>query len=90
MTWRKHDSIIVLVDKLTKESHFILVNSTYKTDVIEKLFLKNIFKLDGFPKEIVSNRDPKFTSIFWKGLFADFGTKLNFITAYHPHIDGQT
>ena len=40
MTWRQHDSIMVVVDKLTKETHFILVNSTHKTDDIAKIFMK--------------------------------------------------
>ena len=80
MTWRQHDSIMFLVHKLTKATHFILVKSTHKTDDIAKIFMKEIFKLHGLPKEIVSDRDPKFTSNFWKGLFVDLGTKLNFIT----------
>ena len=88
MTWRKHDSITVVVDKLTNASHFITVKSTHKTDDIAKIFMKEIFKLHGFPKEIVSDRDVKFTSNFWKGLFADLGTKLNFSTAYHPQTNG--
>ena len=71
---------MVVVDKLTKASHFIPVKSTYKADAIEKIFMKDIFKLHGFPKAIVSDMDPKFTSNFWKGLFADLGTKLNFRT----------
>ena len=70
MTWRQHDSIMVVVDKLTKETHFILVKSTYKTDSITKIFMKEIFKFHGLLKAIVSNRDVKFTSDFWKGLFA--------------------
>ena len=90
MTWRQHDSIMVVVDKLTKVAYFTPVNSTHKTDDIARVFMKEIFKLHGLPKAIVSDRDVKFTSNFWKGLFADLGTKLNFSTAYHPQTDGQT
>ena len=90
MTWRQHDSIMVVVDKLTKAAHFTPVKSTHKNDDISKIFMKDIFKLHGLPKAIISNKDVKFTSNFWKGLFADLGTKLNFSTAYHPQIDGQT
>ena len=79
-----------MVDKLTKAARVIPVKSTHKTGHIAKIFMKEIFKLHGLPKEIVSDRDVKFTSNFWKGLFADLGTKLNFSTAYHPQIDGQT
>ena len=78
-----------VVEKLTKEAHFIPVNSTHKTCDIANIFMKEIFRLHGLPKTIVSNRDPKFTSNFWKRMFAYLGTKLNFITAYHPSIDGQ-
>ena len=67
MTWKQHDSIMVVVEKLTKESHFILVNSTHSTDDIAKISMKEIFKLHGLPKEIVSDRGVKFTSNFWKG-----------------------
>ena len=90
MTWRQHDSIMVMVDKLTKVAHFIPVKSTYKADDIVNIFMKEIFKLHGLSKAIVSDRDVKFTSNFWKGLFAYLGTKLNFSTTYHPQIDGQT
>ena len=78
MTWRQNDSIMVVVDKLTKEVHFIPVKSKYKVDTIAKIFMKEIFKLHGLPKATVSYRDVKFTSKFWKGLFANLGTKLNF------------
>ena len=81
---------MVMVDNLTKEAHFIPVNSIYKTDAIAKIFKKDIFKLHGFPKEIVSDKDPKFTSNFRKGLFSYLGTKMKFNIAYHPQIDGQT
>ena len=88
MTWRQHDSIMVVVDNLMKVAHFIPVKSTHKTDDIAKIFMKEIFKLHELLKAIVSDRDVKFTSNFWKGLFADLGTKLNFGTAYHPQTDG--
>ena len=52
--------------------------------------MNEIFRLHGFPKAIVSERDPKFTSNFWKALFAYLGTKLNFSTSYDPQTDGQT
>ena len=90
MNWRQHDSIMVVVDNLTKATHFISVKSMHKTDDIANIFMKEISKLHGLPKEIVSERDVKFTSNFWKGLFVDLDTKLNFSTAYHPHIDGKT
>ena len=88
MTWTQHDSIMVVVEKLTKVAPFILVKSTHNTDDIAKIFMKYIFKLHGFPKAIISDRDVKFTSNFWKGLFANLGIKLNFSTAYHPQTNG--
>ena len=60
MTWRQHDSIMVVVDKLIKEAHFIPVKSTHNTDDMAKIFMKEIFKLHGFPKAIVSDRDVEF------------------------------
>ena len=75
---------MVIVDKLTKATHFIPVKSMHKTNDIAKIFMKEIFKLHGLSKAIVSDRDVKFTSNFWKGLFADLGTNLNFSTAYDP------
>ena len=90
MTWIQHDSIMVVVDKLTKEAHFIPFKSKHKTDDIAKIFMSEILKLHGFPKAIVSDIDVKFTSKFWKGLFADLGTKLKFSTVYQPQTNGQT
>ena len=90
MTWRQHDSIMVVVDKLTKATPFILVKYTHKTAGIAKISMKEFFRLHGFRKAIVSNRDSKFTSNFWKGLFADLGMKLNSSTAYLscPSLEG--
>ena len=87
---RRHDSIMVVVDKLTKAAHFVPVKSTHKAADIAEIFMREIARLHGIPKAIVSDRDSKFTSNFWKGLFKELGTSLNLSTAYHPQTDGQT
>jgi hypothetical protein len=74
---------MVVVDKLTKVAHFIPVKTTHKTTNIEKIYMKEVVGLHGFPKEIISDKDLKFTSNFWKGLFKGFGTNLNLSTTYH-------
>jgi hypothetical protein len=89
-TNKQHDSIMVVVDKLTKAAHFIPVKFTHKATNISDVDMKEIARLHGIPKTIVSHRDPKFTSKFWKGLFNGFGTNLNFSTTYHLESDGQT
>jgi transposase InsO family protein len=81
---------MVVVEKLSKVAHFILVKSTCKAIDITSIFIKEIFILHGMPKEIISDRDTKFTSKFWKSLFVGFETKLLFSTTYHPQIDGKT
>jgi hypothetical protein len=87
---KQNDAIMVVVDKLSKSTHFIPVNSTCKAIDVTQVFMKEIFKLHGMPKEIMSDRDTKFTSNFWKSLMVGLETKLLFSTAYHPQTDGQT
>jgi len=69
---RQHDSIMVVVDKFTKATHFIPIKMTHKETKIAEIYMKEISRLHGVPKEIVSDRDPKFTSNFWKILFKGF------------------
>ena len=57
---------------------------------IAEIFCKNVYKLHGFPKVIVSDRDAKFKGNFWKEFFNHIGTYLNMSSSYHPQIDGQT
>jgi transposase InsO family protein len=87
---KQHDSIMVVVEKLTKASHFVPVSTTHTTTNIAKIFMKEVARLHGIPRTIVSDKDTKFTSNFWRGLFKLFGTNLNFITTYHPQTDGKT
>ena len=57
---------------------------------IADLFMREIFRLHGIPKTVISDRDVKFTSTFWKALFTGLGMQVHFSTAYHPQTDGQT
>ena len=65
---------MVIVDKLNKDAHFISIKYTYKVVNIEDIFMKEIFRLHGMPKVIISNRDAKFTGNFWRVLFKGLGT----------------
>nr|AAX96295.1 retrotransposon protein, putative, Ty3-gypsy sub-class [Oryza sativa Japonica Group]ABA91783.1 retrotransposon protein, putative, Ty3-gypsy subclass [Oryza sativa Japonica Group] len=85
-----HDSIWVVVDRLTKVAHFIPVHTTYTGKRLAELYLSRIICLHGVPKKIVSDRGSQFTSKFWQKLQEELGTRLNFSTAYHPQTDGQT
>ena len=71
---KKKDSIFVVIDKFSKSAHFILVKSNYKAVNIADIFLKNIFRLHGIPKAIISDRDTKFTGNFWRSLFSRLET----------------
>ena len=68
------DSIFVVIDRLTKYTHFISISSKAKAIQVADSSIKNLFKLHGFPKVIVSGKDPKFTNNFWKELFHYVGT----------------
>lgn len=89
-TRQNHDSVWVIVDRLTKSAHFLPVNTTYTMDKLAELYVQNIVRLHGVPKSIVSDRDSRFTSKFWRSLQNALGTKLKFSTAYHPQTDGQS
>jgi hypothetical protein len=81
---------MVVIDKLNKSAHFIPVKSTFKAINIVEIFMKEFFRLHGIPQMLILDRDVKFTSGFWKELFAGINTNLNFSTSYHPQMDGQT
>ncbi|XP_058726596.1 uncharacterized protein LOC131597956 [Vicia villosa] len=85
-----HDSIWVIVDRLTKSAHFLPVKTTHKVSHLARLFVVEIVRLHGVPSSIVSDRDPKFTSRFWKAFHQEMGTNLNLSTSNHPQTDGQT
>ena len=85
-----YDSIWVIIDRLTKSSHFLPVRTTYTLDQLADLYVREIVRLHGVPVSIISDRDGRFTASFWKSLHRSLGTKLKFSTAFHPQTDGQT
>nr|GEV19871.1 putative reverse transcriptase domain-containing protein [Tanacetum cinerariifolium] len=84
-----HDSIWVIVDRLTKSAHFLAVREDYKIEELARLYINEIIARHGVPMSIISDRDSYFTSRFWKSLQKALGTRLDLSTAYHPKTDGQ-
>jgi hypothetical protein len=89
LTSHRHNAILVIVDKLTKSAHFILVRDTYDVTDVAHVFVSEVIRLHRIPKKIISDRDSRFTSRFWTSLQSTLGTQLNLSIAYHPEIYGQ-
>jgi hypothetical protein len=90
LTSHRHNAILVIVDKLTKSSHFILVRDTYDITDVARVFVSEVIRFHGIPKNIISDRDYGFTCRFWTSLQSTLGTQLNLITTCHPETDGKT
>eukprot|EP00744_Colponema_vietnamica_P021790 GILI01031190.1.p1 GENE.GILI01031190.1~~GILI01031190.1.p1 ORF type:complete len:344 (+),score=93.40 GILI01031190.1:204-1235(+) len=85
------DSIVVFVDAFTKMAHFAPTSKTVSAAETADIFFKEVFRHHGLPDRLVTDRDPRFTSAFWKHLFKEkLKTKLAPSTAFHPQSDGQT
>ena len=87
---RQMDAVWVVVNRLMKSAHFIPICMTYSIFMLAQLYCDQIVRPYGVPREIVSDRDPRFTSTFWRLFQRELGTDTRFSTAYHPQTDGQT
>ena len=89
-SFRKNDSIWVVVDRLTKSVHLIPLKVSRTAEQLAQLYMDNIVRYHRIPREILSDRDPLFTSHSWRAFQQALGTKVRLSTAYHPQTDGQT
>ena len=89
-TPRRHDAVWVIVDWLTKSTHFIVVRMTFTLEELYWLYIQEIVWLHGVPVSIMSDIDPRFTAQFWRSFQKAMGTQLMMSTAFHPQTDGQS
>jgi hypothetical protein len=82
--------IMVIVDRITKYTHFCALSHPFKASIVSTAFMETIQKLHGSPKIIVSDRDPIFTRHFWIEIFSCLGTQLAHSSSYHPQSIGKT
>nr|GEX81166.1 putative reverse transcriptase domain-containing protein [Tanacetum cinerariifolium] len=85
-----NDTIWVVVDRLTKSAHFLPMKETDPMDKLEKLYLKEVVTRHRIPVLIIYDRDPRFTSNFWKAFQKAMGTRLDMNMAYHLETSGQS
>nr|GEV60931.1 hypothetical protein [Tanacetum cinerariifolium] len=85
-----HDTIWVIMDRLTKSTHFLPMREDYKMDRLARLYLNEIVARHGIPISIISNRDSRFTSRFWQSMQEALGTRLDKSITYHLQTDGQS
>ncbi|GJQ92136.1 putative reverse transcriptase domain-containing protein [Tanacetum coccineum] len=85
-----HDAIWVIVDRLTKSTHFLEIREEYSMEKLARLCIDEIVASHGVPTSIISDKDGHFTSRFWQTMQKALGTRLDISTAYHPLTDGQS
>ena len=90
LTQQGHDSIWVIVDRLTKSAHFVPLNTRYHMGKYAEIYVSQIVRLHGQPRTIISDRGPQFIAHFLEHLHQTLGTKLIRSSAYHPQTFGQT
>nr|GEZ57540.1 reverse transcriptase domain-containing protein [Tanacetum cinerariifolium]GEZ57551.1 reverse transcriptase domain-containing protein [Tanacetum cinerariifolium] len=89
-TSSEHDTIWVIIDRLTKSAHFIPNRETDGMGTLNRLYIKEIVSRHEVPISIISDRDSHFTSRFWQSMQSALGSQLDMSRAYHPETDGQS
>lgn len=87
---RGYSVIFVVVDRLSKAAHFIPLKHPFSASSVAEVFIREVVRLHGIPKTIISDRDKVFVSLFWRELFKSRGTTLKRSTDYHPQTDGHS
>ncbi|GJS52661.1 putative reverse transcriptase domain-containing protein [Tanacetum coccineum] len=85
-----YDTIWVIVDRLTKSAIFVPMRETDPMEKLARMYLKEVVTRHRIPISIICDRDPRFSSNFWRSLQKALGTNLDMSTAYHPQTDGQS
>ena len=86
----KNSGILVFVDRFSKMIHLVAVPESINASACARIFIDTIFCRHGSPRELFSDRDPRFTAEFWQFVFKTLGTRLQMSTSDHPETDGQT
>ncbi|GJX68733.1 putative reverse transcriptase domain-containing protein [Tanacetum coccineum] len=86
----EYDAIWVIVDRLTKSTHFLPIREDYKTEKLTRIYINDIVARHGVPVSIISDCDGRFASHLWQALQKVLGTRLDISTDYHPQTDGQS
>ena len=89
-TPQRHDTVWVIVDRLTKSTHFLAVRMTFTLEIFCRLYIREIVRLHGVLVSIVSDRDPRFTAHFWKSFQKAVGMRLTMSTTFHPQTKSQS
>ena len=76
--------ILTVVDRFSKYCHFIALAHPYSAESVAQAFFTDVVRLHSVPQSMVSDRDPAFTSTFWRELMRLMGTKLHMTTVFHP------
>ena len=84
------DSVAVVVDRFTKQVHLSATNATLSAEGLADLYIRDVFKLHGLPKQVISDRGPQFAAKYMRRILETLGVKSSLSTAYHPQTDGQT